>query len=440
MQTAIANLQKPILLNTYRKEIWDHYNFTIIELFAFDRFFNWALKGSMTMIENEGNKYFLMDYNYIAPSWGMSVIYLKKIMLHLSGSLPKNISTNLKYPLVRYTKMDTYKKWHSYYGFDNGTMNTLIAWENLSETRNKYLKGSKMLNIIGETYSTNHAKTQQKRKYSLDVFNIFIELLGTTCNDDKIFTQHKIPSTNNYTEVFANFHSALYSIYYGKFFTDYPLSALNATFLNQYKYYLNAEKIKEKLAACAGSWGKVKEFVLNCAETYSNWFAIDSEITNKKYLATSVSAWIYDRYGMKSWFYVSMLEAPTTKREANAEKLYNSFTTKTRNTMLSLYNKNWDGYSYWYKVKNLVEWYETYAEKLCEKDSNCMYWLGGGLNKFLIGYKEWLLLFTNNKPCATNIGKDCNTWSTYIACKKKEHNIEIDIIDAYTTRYKRKVV
>lgn len=422
MVPSIASKKETVLLNYIRKDIWDYYNFNIIELFVFDRFFNWAISGNMQYIKINENCFYLFDYKYIAPSWGMSIIYLKKLMLHLSGSIPSNISTNLKYPLIRYTIKNEYKKWKSYYGFEFGTIKTLIAWDSLSKDRRIYLENymrvQKLINYKGPKEKNKHS-----RPYNENVYNIFIKLLDIKENDKFLFTRHEIPTSKyNYTNTFKTFQDILYTLYEGRFLTAYSLNNLAEWFKIKYSYYLENKVIENKIRECKGSWKKIEELFLLAAKNYSLWFNKNIEIQNKDKLPRSIINWIYFSNEQISMFYVCLIKSPTIMREANAEKIFNSISEKYRNIFIDLYKNSYDGFVFWSKIKNIINWYKKNKKVFIEKDSNCLYWFQS-LEYFLLDYKKWLLEFTDKKIYIKNIGINNATWNCYINEKCKKHGI-----------------
>lgn len=426
-------IKNQVLLNTYRKEIWEFYNFSIIELFIFDRFFNWATTNQMVFIIRNNIRFYLIDYKYIAPSWGMSKIYLKKIMLHLSGSIPKKVSTNLKYPLIRYTQRDEYKKWKSYFGFEIGTMNTLIAWDNLNPKRKVFLE-----EFIDMTSLFSESPIQQKQivkdknyhkvPYNKNVYEIYEKLKTMKENGKRLFVNHITPADDHhYNSTFEHFQDAMLCLYEGRFLTTYNLGKLDDWFRNKFKYYLNEKDIQNKIRECKGSWINIHNLLIETAKNYSKWFDIDTEQYNKSNLPRSINDWIYSAHNQTSMFYVSLLYPPTSAREADAEKIFNKIKSKYRKIFYSIYQGGWDGFTFWNKINNVIKWYNKYYSRLASKDSNCLYWFGGGIENFLYDYKEWLLDFTNNKPFLKNIGIDNNTFDLYIKQKIKDHDIEIEI-------------
>ena len=430
----LISIKKQILLNTYRKEIWDFYNFSIIELFIFDRFFNWASTGQMIFIMHDGKKFFLIDYFYIAPSWGMSEIYLKKIMLGLSGSMPKNVSTNLKYPLIRLTQKDEYKKWKSYYGFEIGTMNTLISWDSLSLKRKAFLE--EFINMDGlftelpiqpkQIIKDKDFHKVPAHSVCLDLYKSLLQI--NTNNGKRLFVNHIIPAdAHHYNATYAHFQDAMFCLYEGKFLTTYNSDKMVEWFRIKYKYYLNNESIKEKIRSCKHDWNKIKEIVLEAGNNYALWFDVNSEQYDKDALPRSIVDWIYSAHTETSMFYVSLLQPPTSAREAEAERLFNRINPKYRKIFYSLKQESFDGYTFWNKINDLIKWYDKYWGRLTRQDINCAYWLDGITANFLNNYKEWLMAFTDEKPFLKNIGINNNTFDLYIKQKIKDHGIEIEI-------------
>jgi len=269
-------------------------------------------------------------------------------------------------------------------------------------------------------------KNKQPRAYNKNAYSLLEQIKKIKIDGKEIFP-HELPEdATYYTNTYATFESYVMGLYTGTFIQEHPIDSIADWFKIKYKYYYQQKKIKALLQSCKGDWLQTEKVLLNAVKNYSLWFSDGSEMQSKKKLPRNINTWIYFRNENISMFYVCLLEEPTSLREANADKAYNSLSPKAQNIMLKLYNDNWDGFTYWNNVKDIVKWYRQYADKLCEKDSNCIWWIGNGLYSFLENYKEWLLSFTNN-PNPGNIGIGNKTWSCYISSKKKEHDISINI-------------
>lgn len=272
-------------------------------------------------------------------------------------------------------------------------------------------------------------KDYHKVPYNKNVLEILKTLKLVKENGKPLFINHILPSDDHhYNSTFEKFQDAMLCLYEGRFLTKYSLGKLEDWFANKYKYYLcNNDLIRGTIITCKGNWNKIKEVMIQAAENYSKWFDIDKEQSDKTKLPRSINDWIYSPHTGTSMFYVSLLNPPTSAREADAEKTFNKIRPAYRKIFNSVYYTGWDGFTFWNKINNLIKWYKKYYEKLINKDMNCSYWLGSGIINFLYNYKDWLLEFTNNKPFLKNIGINNSTFDLYIKQKIKDHGIEIEI-------------
>jgi len=186
-------------------------------------------------------------------------------------------------------------------------------------------------------------------------------------DDGKPIFQHKTPiDKNHYSVIFSNFQSAVMSIYDGRFLTNYKIDFLDDWFLKSYKYYLDREKIIEKIRSCKGSWENIQKLFSFAGKNYEKWFMPDSEQPNKSKLSRNINDWIYGYHSKVSMFYVCSVNAPTFAREATAEKTYNKIPSKIINLCNPIFKKeNYDGLSFWNKIYSLVKWYNTNVDELC---------------------------------------------------------------------------
>ena len=271
-------------------------------------------------------------------------------------------------------------------------------------------------------------KDYHKVPYNKNVLEILKTLKLVKENGKPLFINHILPTDDHhYNATFEKFQDAMLCLYEGRFLIKYSIDKLESWFSKKYKYYLETDKIKFVIYHCKGRWDLIKALLETTAENYSKWFDIDKEQSDKTKLPRSINDWIYSPHTGTSMFYVSLLNPPTSAREADAEKIYNKIHPLYKKIFNPIYQEEWDGFTFWNKINNLIKWYWKYADELCRKDSNCSYWLSCGTVDFLDNYKKWLLEFTDNKPFLKNIGINNNTFDLYIKQKIKDHGIEIEI-------------
>lgn len=258
----------------------------------------------------------------------------------------------------------------------------------------------------------------------LDIFNMLKKYIA---NDGKPIFQHKSPvDRNHYSVIFSNFQDAVLSIYDGRFLTNYKIDMMEDWFLKGYGYYLDREKIIEKIRSCKGNWENIFKLFTFAGKNYEKWFMPDSEQPNKSKLSRNINDWIYGYHSKVSMFYVCSVNVPTFAREASAEKVYNNIPSKVTKIFNPIFKKeNYDGCTFWRKINQLVKWYDKNADDFCRRDSNCQYWLSSR-SGFMENYLEWISDTIGKHPKIGNFGLG-KTFDWYIADKVKEHGIEISI-------------
>jgi hypothetical protein len=426
MNNLIQEKPKQILLGLYVKEYWAQYNFRIIELFTFDRFFNWAISGQMTFIEIKDTQFYLLDYKRIAPSWGMSVILLKKIMLHLSGSLGQGVTTMLKFPLMRITKQEN-NIWKSYFGFEKGVMNQIIAWDYLTPKRKIFIKEFFEMNNVGifssqELLKLNPPK-QDKTKIICKLFpqveSILIDLNELQLDDKKTLFSYPKPIDHFiHTDSVHRFQKAVQNIYLGTFEDMY---IIEEKFLERNKYYITDVTYK-KIKECKNDWDKVKKLIIDSAKHYLTWFEEGREPQNKTWLPRDIGTWMYDPMKHGSMFLLSILYKSTLLREKVAENMYNKLPAYISNKFSDFYKDEWDGLAYWNKIYSVYKWYKDNSEELIQENNNYRYWFQS-VNKFMDGYYDFINMLSRTKYLK-HFGINNPTWNWFISSKKEEHGIE----------------
>ena len=417
-------IKNQVLLGLYRKDIWDNYQFNIIELFVFDRFFNWALSNQMAYVDINDDRLFLLDYNTIAPSWGISVIYLKKIMLHLSGSLPKGVSTNLKYPLIRITKQNTNNKWYSYFGFEKGVMLTIIAWESINPERRQYLEGFVNNNGLFSTKELialnppKHDKNKVICKLLPKVESILIELDKIRISDKKRLFSFTLPDDHNiHTDGMRRFQSYIQDLYAGIFIKN---NRVKAPFIERNKYYIN-DTTYEKIKECKNNWDYIYKLIIIAAKHYATWFEDGREPQSKKWLTRDIGTFMFDTMNKNSLFLVTILFEASPLREVIAENMYNKLPGFVHTYFDELYNDDWDGMTYWNKIYSVYKWYKENKDDLISENINYSYWFQGA-DTFMQGYRDFLFQL-NSTLYLKHFGTNVPTWNWFIATKKEEHGI-----------------
>lgn len=382
-------------------------------------FLEW-LKGFASYINVKSLKYnnetyFWIKYSKVLedlPIIFPNIYSLRRTLKHLASS---NIESNT--PLILKLAR-SFKGTETYFAF-----NPIIMDE---------LEGKEMNSLFSEAPIQPKINPKDKDYHKVPANPNCIEILKTLKkikeNGKQLFINHILPTDkNHYNSTFEHFQDAMLCLYEGRFLTKYNLSKTEEWWRNKYKYYLDQDVIREYIKDCKNNWNEIKVLMIKAAENYSKWFDIDTEVYNKNKLTRSINDWIFHVHNKQSMFYVSLLYPPTSAREADAEKTFNSIPSKIRKIFIPVYQNEWDGFTFWNKIKNLTNWYFHYNINLIRKDSNCAYWLGNDILDFLENYKEWLLEFTDNKPFIKNIGIDNNTFDLYIKQKVKDHGIEIEI-------------
>lgn len=427
MNNTIQEKQNQILLGLYKKEYWDQYQFRIIELFTFDRFFNWALSGQMIFIEEKNTRFYLLDYKYIAPSWGMSIILLKKIMLHLSGSLKPGITTMLKFPLMRITKQNN-NVWKTYYGFEKGVMNNIIAFEVLTPKRKMFIEEFLNMNTSGFFSSQDlialnppkYDKTKILCRLAPNVESILIELNELKINDKKKLFSFTLPTDHNiHTDSMRRFQSSLQDLFLGIFEKNHKI---NEKFIERNSFYINDRNYK-LIKECKNNWDKIKELVIESANHYLTWFEIGKEPQKKDWLTRDIGTYIFDPMNKGSMFLVTMIKDSTSLREVIAEKTFNNLPSNITNLFQEFYKDEWDGLTYWNKIYSVYKWYKDNAKNLMAENINYSYWLDKGINDFMQEYYDFINVELGIKYLK-HFGTKCATWNWFISSKKEEHGID----------------
>ena len=270
---------------------------------------------------------------------------------------------------------------------------------------------------------------QQKHSINPNALRIFKYLTSLESQGKRIFP-HEVPDdahTHNYTNLFRQFQNTVLNLHDGRFLTDYPVANLEEWFRNKYRYYLNLD-YKKEIKKCKGDWVAITNLFEKAGKNYLTWFSNDSELSDKEKLPHSINAWIYNSFNHTSMFYLCLVEGSTNQREAQAEKTYDSINPKYVKIASRLYNDDFDGYTFWNKINNVIKWYNDNAEHLINLEPSCLYWLGAGCAEFLADYVDWLMELTDGEPFLNNIGTATKTWELYLKQKSIAHEIPIKLL------------
>jgi len=390
------------------------YGLTVKDLVFLEWLKGFASYSKVDSIKENGETYFWIKYTKVVddlPLMFKNVYYVRTTIRNLS-------SINYDKPLIQ-KLVFSQKGTETYFAF-----NPIIMDE---------LGGKEMTSLFHDAPIQPKINTKDKDYHKVPYNKNVLEILKTLKlvkeNGKPLFINHILPTDDHhYNSTFEKFQDAMLCLYEGRFLTKYSLGKLEDWFASKYKFYLNDLEIKAAIHECKGNWNEINEVMQEAAENYSKWFDIDKEQSDKTKLPRSINDWIYSPHTGTSMFYVSLLNPPTSAREADAEKTYNKINPKYRSIFTPINQKEWDGFTFWNKINDLIKWYKK-TVKLSEIDTNICYWLGSGgeLIGFLNEYKDWLLDFTDNKPFLKNIGINNNTFDLYIKQKIKDHGIEIEI-------------
>jgi len=296
-----------------------------------------------------------------------------------------------------------------------------------------WLKGTEGASMPGffdddELPNKKSKATSKIRKYKVNKNILFIfENIKKIELNGKILFNHKSPSDEfHYTSTYFNFQTAMLILYEGHFLTTYKFDDQPEWFKKKYSYYLNREKIIEKIRDCKNNWTKINELLVNSVKNYCMWFDPDSEVQDKLKLTKNINGFICHPTEKLSMFYCCLLYKPTGYRESVAEKFCDLCSGTATNIFNPVFKKEgYDGFSFWKRIYDIEKWFKKNVDELCRKDSNCQYWLQTR-SGFFENYLEWIFEKTGKHPKIGNFGIG-KTFDWYIDEKIKEHGIEITI-------------
>ena len=358
-------------------------------------------------IDAENNVWYWIKYTKILSDLPILFTHIKTVRRYIQKiTANKNV---LEQKLFR-----TQKGTYTYFRFTKNILDILEG----SEDMKSLVTGDEI-----KTQKTNE-KDYHKRKVQKNCLEIFEALKEIKHNGVTIFTNHTSPADDHhYNATYKKFQDTMCLIYEGRFLTEYPMTQFEPWFLKKYKYYLDEEKIIKGIKKCKGSWEEIKKMMLLAGFNYSKWFDPINENKNKEKLPKGINEWLFFQHSNISMFYLCLIKKPTVAREASADDIFNSIPLSLRNIASRLYSDEFDSFIFWNKIKKLITWYETNAISLCEKDSNCIYWLGFSTSEFLKKYIEWINELTERKPYLNNIGIGNKTWAFFCADARSQHNI-----------------
>jgi hypothetical protein len=276
------------------------------------------------------------------------------------------------------------------------------------------------------TKKINANQKAKKQKVNKNALAIFENIKKIELNGKPLFN-HKSPDDDfHYTSLYNSFQNTMLDLYQGYFLQNYKLDIMADWFLRGYKFYLDREKIIEKIKACKNNWTEINNLMVTATKNYKLWFDPSSEVQDKSKLKKNINTFIYFAQANISMFYCCILYKPTGIREAITEKIYD----KLPGSVLILVNpilkkENYDSNVFYRRINSLVTWFNKNAESLCKKDSNCSYWLQSR-KYFMENYLEWIKDTIGDHPKIGNFGLG-KTFDWYVNDKIKEHGISIEI-------------
>jgi hypothetical protein len=227
----------------------------------------------------------------------------------------------------------------------------------------------------------------------------------------------------HYTKSIEHFQDALLSLYNGRFLSQYKMQ-INQWFFNKYKYYINDEN-DNLIRECKGSWHNISTLIMKVTERYAKWFRAGTEIEDKNKLPRDFMGFIFNGHTQTSMFYICLTKSPTSIRESHAEMVYESLPESIiRET--AYWQGNADGFTFWSRIKSVLDWRKRYAKELMMLDSGCVYFLGTEDN-FIKEYKVFISDLTNNAPSINNLGTDNKTFTLFLNQARKDHGIDIKL-------------
>jgi hypothetical protein len=356
---------------------------------------------------NDDEKYYWVKYSKIYADIPLpfdSNYLLNKCFDNLTGN------NDPKYPLIK-------KVFHT----KSGNMVGLAIRENVIA----WLKGSEgsMDTCIGlfdtPIQNKNKINGERKTKLNKNAFYIINSLSKLKKEDgDNLFSMVFPKDEKHYSKSIYNFQNQLLDLYEGKFYKNYIYNIAD-WFSLKYKWYITDES-KKLIQNCKDSWENIEKLILNSCKNLSLWYNVNTELTDKDKLPKNISTFIYNSFSKISMFYICLIKPPSEVREASTDSLYKTIDSVVRNEMKIVKKNDWDGYSFWNRVKKIQDYYDKNNLNV-----KYQYWLGNGIQEFIIGYKEFLIGLTGGLEFVNlgNVGTGNKTWEAFLNNKKEEFSI-----------------
>ena len=399
----------------FLQEYLVHLKLTAADAYVLRWFLSFSQSGKQDFIDKEDKRFHWVKYSKVVQD--LPILYIKNeivvgnLFRKLCGQGQPNES---EYPLEKINVWDS-KRNKVYFRFKPEIL--------------EIMESTRMDNIFGDPMNDKPIKDKDYRKIAVNdnALAIWEKAVALSIDEKPVFNHASPVDDHHYTKVYGHFQDMMLALYEGKFLTQYPLSQIDPWFKEKYKYYLKEDTIISGIRNCKGNWKETTYLIEQAIKTYALWFNVTSEQQDKTKLPRNINTFMYDAFNKISMFYVCLVEGPTSQREAQAEKTYDTIKPEYRKIFTSLYQDSWDGFTYWNKIRGVIKWYETNAKEMMGKDSNCIYWLNGGVKEFLNDYRTWILDLTDDQPHLNNFGIKNKTWNWYTSEKAKQHQIETHI-------------
>lgn len=397
-----------VTIEGFRQEIMAKYNLKGNDVIFLRWFTTFRDNGMKKIVDENDDTFYWIKYSKVVndmPTIFENVFSVKREIKRL---LERNVFT----PKIKKTMSGT----ETYFMF-----NPIILYELENIEMDSLITGKEINNKLKE-------KPSKKRiTLNKNILMIFENIKKIEANGKIIFNHESPVDNTHYTSTYYNFQNTIYDLYEGRFLTNHKIDAMPKWFLEKYKFYLDKEKIIEKIKSCKNNWIEINNLIVNSVKNYSYWFLPDSEVENKSKLPKDINTFIFHPKAEISMFYVCILYKATTAREAFTETTVNNIPSK----VLALVNpvlkkENYDSCEFYKKINQLVKWYDKNVNDLCRKDSNCQYWLQTR-SGFIENYLEWISDTIGKHPKIGNFGIGNKTFDWYVSDKIKEHSIEIEI-------------
>jgi len=351
------------------------------------------------------HKYFWIKYSKVLndlPAFYKNIFQLRKSIKHLS-------STNIgEKPLLL-------KLVHS---LRNGTK-TYFAFDPI--VRIEMEDKPDMNSILDDKPIASKKDHKQAHKLNPNINKIIDSLLSIKNNDSKLFRDKSPIDDHTYTQGLKHFSEKVFAIYEGKFFAQYHI---DDSFYRRNEDH-DLDKAKKTIQSCKGNWNTINEVLMKAAKNYATWFDPSNNPSNKEWLPKNIDGWIFTAHNNHALF-LACIDCPAFPiRENSAEHVYNSVDARVSKVFEDLLKEEWDGFTFWTKIKSVEMWYKKYANKIMNEDTSANYWLDDGIAKWCQGYKEFITKLAGEKGIyEKHLGTGCPSWSAFLREAKEAHGIE----------------